>query len=71
MTEAYKVPGPLPDKISRVVGAAIVATVVPTIAVALRCCSRRLVKAGFWWDDWILLISLVATPLPLTVHLKY
>ncbi len=44
-------PGPLLDKSFHVVGAAIVAIVVPTIAVALRCCSRELAKAGFWWHN--------------------
>ena len=71
MAEAYKVPGPLPDKSFHVVGAAIVAIVVPTIAVALRCCSRGLAEAGFWWDDWIIIISLVVNSLPLFVHLAY
>jgi len=45
MAEAYKVPGPLPDKRFHVVGAAIIAIVVPTIAVALRYCSRGLGKS--------------------------
>ena len=28
-------------------------------AVALRFWSRALVKAGFWWDDYTILLSLV------------
>ena len=51
--------GPLPDKGFNVVGAAIAAVVVSTVAVVLRCCSRGLAKAGFWWDDWIIIASLV------------
>ena len=61
MADPYRVPGPLPDKGYHVLGAAIAAIVVSTVAVILRCVSRGLVKAGFWWDDWIILISLVKT----------
>ena len=59
MADPYRVPGPLPDKGYHVVEAAIAAIVVSTVAVILRCISRGLAKAGFWWDDWIILISLV------------
>ena len=42
-----------------VIGVAAGAIVFTTVAVALRCWSRTLVKAGLWWDDWTILISLV------------
>ena len=59
MADLYPVPGPLPDRGYHVVVAAIAAIIVSTVAVILRCVSRGLAKAGFWWDDWIILISLV------------
>ena len=34
------------------------------IAVSLRFYSRRLKKAGWWLDDWMILIALVSIPLP-------
>lgn len=34
------------------------------IAVALRFLSRRLAKARIWWDDWLVLLSLVCCPQP-------
>ncbi|BCS22383.1 uncharacterized protein APUU_30608S [Aspergillus puulaauensis] len=37
-----------------------VVTVVPaTIAVALRFVSRHIAKAGYWWDDWAIVASLI------------
>ena len=37
--------------------------VLSTIAVALRFCGRYVAhKAGFWWDDWLSLASLVSLP---------
>ena len=32
------------------------------IAVALRFVSRRLSKAGLYWDDWLIFIALVNRP---------
>ncbi|KAJ0426095.1 hypothetical protein BJY00DRAFT_124647 [Aspergillus carlsbadensis] len=37
-----------------------IVTIVPaTIAVALRFVSRYISRAGFWWDDWVIAVSLV------------
>ena len=37
-----------------------VVTVVPaTAAVTLRFVSRHIAKAGYWWDDWAIVASLV------------
>ncbi|KAL8825569.1 MAG: hypothetical protein Q9191_004329 [Dirinaria sp. TL-2023a] len=52
--------GPLPDHSSHVIAAAICAIVFSTAAVVLRCVARRMSKAGFWWDDWIIIASLPA-----------
>ena len=35
--------------------------ILATIAVALRFYSRSLVKARFWWDDFVILFALVHT----------
>lgn len=43
-----------------VVGVCAGAISFTAVAVALRCWSRTLTKAGFWWDDWTILISLVS-----------
>jgi len=71
MADQYQVSGPLPDRSFHVVEAAIVAIVVPTIAVVFRCCSRTLAKAGFWWDDWVIIVSLGMKLLTLSVQLAY
>ncbi|KAL4918830.1 hypothetical protein BDW62DRAFT_200472 [Aspergillus aurantiobrunneus] len=37
-----------------------IATVVSaTIAVLLRFISRSIAKAGLWWDDWVIMVSLI------------
>lgn len=51
---------PLPDRAYQVVGAAVAAAVVFTIAVALRCCSRALVKAGKWIQKPVFTYPIVA-----------
>ena len=46
----------------------ILMVILAVAAVALRFLSRKLSKAIFWWDDWIILAALVrlrANPLPL------
>ncbi|KAL4947390.1 hypothetical protein BDW69DRAFT_178501 [Aspergillus filifer] len=37
----------------------IVTVVAATIAVVLRFISRYIAKAGFWWDDWVIVASLL------------
>ena len=44
-----------------VIGVAAGAIAFTAVAVALRCWSRALAKAGFWWDDYTILISLVCS----------
>ena len=62
--------GPLPDRSPHVIAAAIFALFFSTIAVLLRCISRKLSKASFWWDDWIIIISLVLSPHFLFLRLR-
>ncbi len=38
---------------------ALTLIVLETTAVAVRFLSRYLSKAGFWWDDWLILGALV------------
>ncbi|KAL2860786.1 uncharacterized protein BJX67DRAFT_326749 [Aspergillus lucknowensis] len=37
----------------------ILTAVLATIAVVLRFVSRYIVKAGLWWDDWVIVVSLI------------
>jgi hypothetical protein len=54
------------EDISANQGRSILATiyvflVLSTLAVALRFWSRHVAhRAGFWWDDWVVLIALVS-----------
>lgn len=37
-----------------------IATLVPaTISVVLRFIARYVARAGYWWDDWTILVALV------------
>ena len=49
----------VPDRGSTIVGTCVALIVFSTLAVALRFLSRRLSKAGFWYDDWLALAALV------------
>ncbi|KKA16364.1 hypothetical protein T310_10060 [Rasamsonia emersonii CBS 393.64] len=42
-------------------GAILSTWLLAVLAVGLRFTSRWLVKAGFWWDDWLILLGLVIT----------
>lgn len=37
----------------------VVTVVAATGAVTLRLVSRHIAKAGYWWDDWVIIASLV------------
>lgn len=60
--------GAQPDsesKASAVMNTSITILCVSTVAVVLRSISRKLAKAGFWYDDYAIIVSLaLATPLP-------
>lgn len=47
------------SRTSDVYGGTISLILVAVIAVSLRLTARRLSAAGFWWDDWTLVIALV------------
>ncbi|KAL4810607.1 hypothetical protein BDV18DRAFT_155220 [Aspergillus unguis] len=47
------------DKRSNVLGAVLTVLVLATIAVGLRAKARALSNAPFWWDDWVLGLSLL------------
>ncbi|KAI9374760.1 hypothetical protein BJX61DRAFT_532116 [Aspergillus egyptiacus] len=47
------------EDISYQIWAGTLATVIPaTFAVVLRFLSRWIAKAGYWWDDWVIVVSL-------------
>jgi hypothetical protein len=53
----------LEDKGSSILATTYVFLVLATIAVALRFWSRYIAhRAGFWWDDWLALVSLASPP---------
>ncbi len=47
------------DKTHALTAVAITLIVLEITAVAVRFLSRYLSKAGFWWDDWLILAGLV------------
>lgn len=57
---------PLPhDNISWHIWVGTTTTVVPaSLAVALRFTARYVSRAGFWWDDYTILVALVGTWTP-------
>jgi len=46
------------DKGGVVLGISILMTILAIMAVALRFLSRKLSRAGFWWDDWVIVMAL-------------
>ena len=47
---------------------AILMWIVGLLVLALRFASRRISKAGFWWDDWLLVPAVVRLE---TLSLEY
>lgn len=43
-----------------ILGISILVTFLAITAVALRFLSRKLSKAQYWWDDWMILAALVS-----------
>ena len=44
---------------SRLLGANIVLIILPTTFVILRLASRKVSRAGYWWDDLLIIIALI------------
>ena len=49
----------VPDRGPLIIAVCSVLISLTVLAIALRFLSRRLAKAGFWWDDWLSLLTLV------------
>ena len=47
------------DKGPHIISSGIALIVLPTVFVALRLISRYLAQAGFWWDDLLVVTSLL------------
>ena len=47
------------DKGSRVMSSGIALIILPTVFVMARFASRVIARAGFWWDDLLVVISLI------------
>lgn len=53
--------GPSSDNISWCIYVGTITTIVPaTFVVILRYIARYVAKAGFWWDDFIIVAALVS-----------
>lgn len=46
------------SKIPTLIAADVTLICLSAIAVALRFLSRRISGAGFWWDDWVILVAM-------------
>lgn len=47
------------DKGPHVIGAGITLIILPTVFVILRFVSRGIARAGLWWDDLLVVVSLL------------
>lgn len=47
------------DKGPHVIGAGITLIILPTLFVILRFVSRGIARAGLWWDDLLVVVSLL------------
>ena len=52
------------SEVSHIIGVGSLYVGVTIVAVGLRFLSRWSVRAGFWWDDWFALVTLVSDPSP-------
>ena len=48
------------DQGPRLVGSMITLILLPTIFVIARLVSRKVARAGYWWDDLLVLIACVS-----------
>ena len=47
------------DKGTRVMSSGIALIILPTVFVIVRFVSRVIARAGFWWDDLLVVVSLI------------
>ncbi|KAI4187695.1 MAG: hypothetical protein L6R41_002641 [Letrouitia leprolyta] len=62
------------DQTGRIIGSLSAILVITTLSVALRLLSRKLARAGFWWDDYFAVIAWLSDLAPFIlwfVALKY
>lgn len=50
------------DQGARLVGSMIVLIVLPTLFVIARLVSRKVARAGYWWDDVLVVFACVGDP---------
>jgi len=48
------------DESKDIIGAISATWALATIAIGLRFACRRLSRAGFWWDDWLMVPAYVS-----------
>lgn len=56
-------------QVPRILGVNISTFVIAIVAVALRFVCRRMNRAPLWWDDWLMIPSLVMANLILVLKL--
>ncbi len=62
------------DQRGRIIGSLTAILIITTVFTALRLLSRKLARAGFWWDDHLAVIAYISDLLPFIlwfVSLKY
>lgn len=47
------------DQRSRIIGSSVAIIVITITSVGLRLLSRKLSRAGFWWDDYLTIVALI------------
>ena len=62
MSDFYVFPDGFPNKDALVKGSIIASWALAVIVVCLRFIARRLSKARFWYDDWLVLPATVRIP---------
>ena len=62
MSETSYPPGLYSNKNAQIKGSVIASWALAVTAVCLRFTARRLSKAGFWYDDWLMVPATVSLP---------
>ena len=56
-------------KQSKLIGADIAFIVLSALFVVLRLLARHIARAGYWWDDYVIVVALVLAWIPATANL--